>query len=106
MKTNLSNSYIGFSTQQELHLTRTLGTIYQNTNVRPMLVIITCDLPLTASCIVYSDSNANPTTPMCNMYNNAGVQTSATSSFIVLPGNYYQANGFNAASMVIWVEML
>lgn len=104
------------SNQNVVTGSRSLGTVFQNTNATPMFVTITFNLTCTgttpAIVSVATDSSNPPTTIIGGIDNSvephAIVITSfiaAPITFIVLPGNFYEAIvGSGTCSLNTWTE--
>jgi len=80
---------------------RALGTIYQNTSGKTMLVSVTMNVGSTSSASAYSDSSLNPMTSVGSTNISA---TLNTLSFMVLNNNYYTITTSGTVSLVSWVE--
>lgn len=102
------------SSQNVVTGSRAFATVYQNTNVTPMFVTVTCSLQCIgvniASAEAFSDSSNPPTTAITAMANDAqpsGILVSSITSsmtFVVLPNNFYKVVSANTASIFAWVE--
>jgi hypothetical protein len=90
-----------FSGQNVVTGLRALGTIYQNTSQKTMMVTVTNNITSGGSVTVYSDSTLNPTTEVC-ADNTAA--TKSPISFMVLSGNYYTLTTSGTVALVCWTE--
>lgn len=112
----ISGLYAGFTVQTDVRASRAInGTVYQNTSGKPMMVVITVEASatiVTASLNIKTDASNPPTTTVAVMSSN-NISTFAhvnnmSSTFIVLPGNYYNATEISSGSSYIylgsWIE--
>lgn len=90
-----------FSGQNVVTGLRALGTIYQNTSQKTMMVTVTNNITAGGSVTVYSDSSLNPTTEV-GATNVASTKNAIT--FMVLSGNYYTLTTSGTVALVCWTE--
>lgn len=105
--------YNGPSVQSVVTSSRSLGTVFQNTNSTPMWVLVSLSLNSSGGGNVlisaFTDFAAVPTTVVGTLnLNNAGASTvteGLSVMFVVLPGNFYKvAAQAGAPTIVNWVE--
>lgn len=95
-------------TQNVVTGSRMLGTVYQNTTAWPILITISEENTnggITSAIVVNTDSSSSPTTAVA--YAATSLATGVrTLTFVVLPGNYYEAidNASATENLVLWVE--
>ena len=87
---------------------RAIGTTYQNTSGKPMLVTVTASLPSSAN--IQANANSTSTFSGSTVVAQAGNPSGGAAglieaiSFWVLPSYYYAVNGVNAPTLSYWVE--
>ncbi|OGN99182.1 MAG: hypothetical protein A2Y89_03120 [Chloroflexi bacterium RBG_13_51_18] len=92
-----------FSTQNVVTGTRALGTTYQNTTGRPMIVCVGVSIAAVSGGVSGVTDNATP--PVTTVASMAGGNTDSgvvCISFLVLLGNYYKVN--SGDTLQRWVE--
>lgn len=109
MKTNVDNPTSPLAsevrTQTDVTVSRALGSTYHNTTNKPLFCVVTINYPNGAEVDIKSDSNAAPVLLIGYVTNGAVTIIVQTTTFIVLPGNYYKtvvANG--SPSLQVWIE--
>jgi hypothetical protein len=93
------------STQSVVTGSRALGTVYQNTTGKPMLVVVSAHTNSTgAQMYAYTDNSATPTT-VVSKQDQMVASNDMEKSFIVLSGNYYKVD-FTAGvkNLSYWTE--
>jgi len=101
----LSGGGGGITTQNVVSASRALGTIYQNTSGKPMMVAVTAIAANGGSLIGVTDSASSPTTVVISAQNASATGMNIAVSFWVLPGNYYKVyTATGTATSPIWTE--
>ncbi len=99
-----------FGSQNVVTGSRALGTVYQNTTGKTMMVTVTLNVSGstgTGGMAALTDSNSTPTTEVGQaVLGTNGYAQSTTLAFMVLPGNYYKISTNGSATMVLgyWTE--
>lgn len=81
--------------------TRVLGTVYQNTTGKSVVVSVTASTSTGGVVLAFCDTNSTPTTGIASGGNIAGAADLVEVTFIVLPNYYCKVSG---GSLSIWVE--
>jgi hypothetical protein len=96
---------VGFTTQSVVTALRAIGTTYQNTSGKPMLVSVTLSFPGSANVAALTDTANPPSTVVASFQNSAATTFIQTLTFLVLNGNYYNvANVVAGAAKIYWIE--
>ncbi len=100
-----------FGSQNVVTGSRALGTVYQNTTGKTMMVTISAEVTGstgTQGMIAYTDSTPSPSTIVAEGATtaNSSYGKFITITFMVLPNNYYSVNsgGVATISLAYWVE--
>lgn len=89
---------------------RALGTVFQNTGVKPLFVCATVSSTTASLIQVFTDAAASPSTVVAQggmtsgPPSGVGVQAYFPMFFIVLPNNYYKITVSGSSSMLSWTE--
>ena len=97
----------GPATQSVVTGSRALGTVYQNTTGRPMLVCVTASANTSGltAITVASDSATSPTTSVANAGGTGAVGITVAVTFWVLPSNYYKVSSTaGSCTLSLWTE--
>lgn len=106
---NVSNpSYGKITNQTDVTATRALGVTYQNLTGKPLYVSVSVGSgALTDNSIVYRSDAVTPPNTSLSLYRQLAGATNqnGASTFIVLPGNYYQAVVLSGSfTLLAWIE--
>ena len=85
---------------------RALGTVFQNTGIKPLFVSVSVSCPGGAYAGAYTDAAANPSTVVAEAGSGSGgTAPQVQIFFIVLPGNYYKVAAIaGGPGLSIWTE--
>jgi hypothetical protein len=94
------------SIQTVVTTSRTVGTVYQNTSGRPMLVVASVRSSVAGATFTLStDGNASPATPVCQITMAAAAGNIVILTAFALPGNYYKVTLDSGTPTVnLWTE--
>ena len=98
--TNLPATGGGFTTQNVVTSSRTLGTVYQNTTGKTIWVSAGSGAYMSGQWTAYSDASSSPATEVGVSYQGNG---NCTVSFMVLNNNYYKITA-TAGTLGYWIE--
>ncbi|MGA7577865.1 MAG: hypothetical protein WBW52_06875 [Desulfobaccales bacterium] len=98
--TNLPSTGGGFTTQNVVTSSRTLGTVYQNTTGKTIWVSAGSGAYMSGQWTAYTDSSSSPATEVGVSYQGNG---NCTVSFMVLNNNYYKITA-TAGTLGYWIE--
>jgi hypothetical protein len=110
MKSNVDNPFIATSaeitTQTDVTASRAIdGTVYHNIGSKPIFVNITIQHAANGGDVIAkSDANVVPNLIVAETYDGAISVIVTMLTFIVLPGNYYEATATGGSSMKTWIE--
>jgi len=96
----------GFTTQTDQTGSRAInGTVYHNTTTKPILCAVSFALHLNDILSFYSDINASPSQIIASDQNVNVASIITTTTFLVLPGNYYKAvTAAGSPNLGQWIE--
>ncbi len=91
-------------TQSIVTGSRALGTVYQNTSGKIMIVMVTAAFGAVGDgVIVYIEAgDTTPDTAVAETYGVADTEGAVT--FVVAPSSYYKVSAVAGASLVYWTE--
>jgi hypothetical protein len=92
------------TTQTDVTSSRAIGSVYQNTGVKPLFVAVSVYLLTSSTAQAITDSSSSPSTIVGN-FGDSGSSNNAQLIMIVLPGNYYKVIQYTGTvSLLNWIE--